>query len=137
MALERGWQDEYLADLHAVYRTRIDVLDAALRGIGRACHLHQADRRLLLLAASARRSADAVAPRASRAQARNVDFRPGINFSGNAGLHNYLRLSFAFYNAARLGGRRPPPGSSTQVIAHRLSVIFHFSFDRSTHANKK
>ena len=54
-----------------------------------------------------RGAADAAALR-PRAQALNVDFRPGINFSGNDGLHNYLRLSFAFYNAARLeeGARR-------------------------------
>ncbi|MEZ4715689.1 MAG: PLP-dependent aminotransferase family protein [Caldilineaceae bacterium] len=107
VALERGWQDEYLAELHALYRTRIDVLDAALRAeLGeRVTYTKPTGGYFFWLRLP--ESVDAAALRA-RAQARNVDFRPGINFSGNAGLHNYLRLSFAFYNAARLeeGARR-------------------------------
>ncbi|MCB0070536.1 MAG: PLP-dependent aminotransferase family protein [Caldilineaceae bacterium] len=107
VALEQGWQDDYLAELHALYRTRIDVLDAALRAeLGeRVSYTKPTGGYFFWLRLP--ESVDAAALRA-RAQARNVDFRPGINFSGNAGLHNYLRLSFAFYNAARLeeGARR-------------------------------
>ena len=107
VALERGWQDEYLAELHALYRTRIDVLDAALRAeLGeRVRYTKPTGGYFFWLRLP--EGVDAVALR-PRAQALNVDFRPGINFSGNDGLHNYLRLSFAFYNAARLeeGARR-------------------------------
>ena len=107
VALERGWQDEYLAELHALYRTRIDVLDAALRAeLGeRVRYTKPTGGYFFWLRLP--EGVDAVALR-PRAQALNVDFRPGINFSGNDGLHNYLRLSFAFYDAARLeeGARR-------------------------------
>ena len=107
VALERGWQDEYLAELHALYRTRIDVLDAALRvELGeRVRYTKPTGGYFFWLRLP--EGVDAAALR-SRAQALNVDFRPGINFSGNDGLHNYLRLSFAFYDAARLeeGARR-------------------------------
>ena len=107
VALERGWQDEYLAELHALYRTRIDVLDAALRAeLGeRVRYTKPTGGYFFWLRLPEGVDAAALRP---RAQALNVDFRPGINFSGNDGLHNYLRLSFAFYNAARLeeGARR-------------------------------
>ena len=107
VALERGWQDEYLAELHALYRTRIDVLDAALRAeLGeRVRYTKPTGGYFFWLRLPEGVDAAALRP---RAQALNVDFRPGINFSGNDGLHNYLRLSFAFYDAARLeeGARR-------------------------------
>jgi 2-aminoadipate transaminase len=38
----------------------------------------------------------------SRAQQYQVGYQPGIKFSSQQGLHNYLRLCFAFYDEATI-----------------------------------
>jgi 2-aminoadipate transaminase len=117
VALERGWQDEYLAQLHALNRTRIDVLDAALRAeLGDlVSYTKPAGGYFFWL-----RLPDGIDTRSLRAaaQARNVDYRPGIDFSGNGALHNYLRLSFAFYDAARLEEGAQRLGAVLRRVVH-------------------
>lgn len=101
VVLEEGWADAYLDGLHAVYRQRIAVLDAALQTeIGDTVRYatptggyffwlqlpETLDGEMLL----------------QRAVARKVSFRPGVRFSGCGGLRNHIRLSFAFYEEDQL-----------------------------------
>lgn len=96
IVLEKGWQDAYLAQLCAIYRQRITALHRALQehlgelvsytiptgGYFFWLHLsEEVDAAELLL----------------RAEKHKVSFRPGVRFSGRNSLHNYLRLSFAYY----------------------------------------
>jgi DNA-binding transcriptional MocR family regulator len=97
IVLEEGWQDEYLAHLKATYQARIAALGAALRRELRdAVHYVEPQGGYffwLRLAATADTGV-----LLERAAAYQVSFRPGVRFSSRAGLHNYLRISFAFYD---------------------------------------
>jgi DNA-binding transcriptional MocR family regulator len=107
VVLEEGRQDEYLAHLHATYRARIDALDAALRQeLGDRVQYVRPEGGYFFWVRLAE-GHDAAALQAYAAQ-QEVGYRPGARFSGRAGLHNYLRLSFAFYEAPELaeGARR-------------------------------
>ena len=99
--LEEGWQDEYLAQLHGVYRQRITALHAALQE-------HLGDLVTYAIPTGGYffwlrlpTEIDAAALFA-RAAAHKVSFRPGVRFSSRDALHNYLRLSFAYYDEAEL-----------------------------------
>jgi len=96
LVLEQGWQDQYLAQLKATYRTRIAVLGEALRReVGSAADFAEPQGGYFFWL----RLADHLDAAALLAQAApyGVSFRPGVRFSGRDGLRNYLRLSFAFY----------------------------------------
>lgn len=101
VALEEGWQDDYLARLKSTYRARIGVLGAALRReLGDRAHFVEPEGGYFFWL----RLAEGVdgAALLARAAEVGVGFRPGVRFSGRDGLRNYLRLSFAFYEEAQL-----------------------------------
>ncbi len=99
--IETGAEDGYLDRLHAIYRRRIATLHTALQE-----HLGEmveyavptggyffwlklpdtVDGETLL----------------QRAEKHKVSFRPGVRFSGQSGLRNFIRLSFAYYEDERL-----------------------------------
>lgn len=100
-ALELGIQAHYLTWLRQLYRERVALLDAALRtylppwvefttpGGGYFFWLKlpsAMDAQALL----------------SKAESHKVGFRPGNKFSTTGTLHNYLRLSFAYYDREQL-----------------------------------
>lgn len=109
VALEEGWQSGFLQNLRAVYRRRIDVMDAAL-------HEHVGDRArwqkpaggyFFWLEMAAEIDTGALLSTAHEAQ---VGFLPGARCSSVGGLNSHLRLSFAHFDeeaivegVARLG----------------------------------
>jgi DNA-binding transcriptional MocR family regulator len=107
VVLERGWQEEYLAHLKAMYSARIAVLAAALRHeLGSAIHFVEPQGGYFFwLRLEDQQDAAALLQRAGAYQ---VGFRPGVRFSSRNDLHNYLRLSYAFYDGDQLaeGARR-------------------------------
>jgi DNA-binding transcriptional MocR family regulator len=107
VAIEEGMQDAYLAHLHATYRARIDALNGALRAeLGDLASFTTPEGGYFFwLRLPEGYDAAALLEHAAR---HKVGFRPGVRFSSRDGLHNYLRLSFAFYEADQLaeGARR-------------------------------
>jgi DNA-binding transcriptional MocR family regulator len=101
VVLEEGRQDEYLAHLHATYRSRIEALDAALHAEleGRAAYVKPEGGYFFWLRLPEGYDGTALQPYAAQ---HGVGFRPGVRFSSRDGLRNYLRLSFAFYEDAEL-----------------------------------
>jgi DNA-binding transcriptional MocR family regulator len=99
--LERGWQDEHLARLKAIYKSRVETMGAAL------------DQSLSDIATYAKPNGgfffwlalpeklDALVFLAA-AQANQVGFQPGSRFSSSQGLRNYVRLSFAYYQDSEI-----------------------------------
>jgi DNA-binding transcriptional MocR family regulator len=101
VVLEQGWQAEYLAHLRATYRARIAALGAALRReLGDLASFAEPEGGYFFWV----RLPDHVDTAAlmDDAAAQKVGFRPGVRFSSRNGLHNYLRLSFAFYDGDQL-----------------------------------
>ena len=99
--MELGWQADYLAQLKAVYRRRIAVLDAALR--------EQLPKEVVFAKPDGGyffwlRLPEGMEGRRlwQTAVSHKVGFQPGINFSSRGALDNYIRLSFAFYNEPKL-----------------------------------
>lgn len=109
VALEEGWQREFLQNLRAVYRSRIDLMDAALhRHVGDAARWRKPDGGYFFWLEMTR-GTDAAALLAAAEKAQ-VGFLPGSRCSIDNGLGHCLRLSFAHYGAelieegiARLG----------------------------------
>jgi DNA-binding transcriptional MocR family regulator len=101
VVLEEGWEDAYLDGLHATYRQRIAVLDAALQAqLGATVrYVTPTGGYFFWLQLSEACDSEALLQRAT---AHKVSFRPGVRFSGCGGLRNYIRLSFAFYEEAQL-----------------------------------
>ena len=99
--MELGWQADYLAQLKAVYRRRIAVLDAALR--------EQLPKEVVFAKPDGGyffwlrlpEGMEGVRLRQT-AVSHKVGFQPGINFSSRGALDNYIRLSFAFYDEPKL-----------------------------------
>lgn len=101
VALEEGRQDAYLAQLKTTYAARSAALNAALRReLGGQVHFVEPQGGYFFWLRLAE-GLDATALLA-RAQAYGVGFRPGVRFSSRDGLHNYLRLSFAYYEEPQL-----------------------------------
>lgn len=101
VALEQGWQAEHLAHLQATYRARIAVLGAALRReLGDLASFVEPDGGYFFWV-QLPDPVDTAALMADAA-AQKVGFRPGVRFSSRNGLHNHLRLSFAFYDGDKL-----------------------------------
>lgn len=97
VVLEEGWQEEHLVSLKAVYGQRVEVMNTALKhNLGDIVRFsrpaggfffwielpQEIDTALLL----------------ETAYRHKVGFQPGHQFSSSQGLHNYARLSFAYYN---------------------------------------
>ncbi len=109
VALERGWQAEYLQELRGVYRRRIDVMDAALhRYIGSRVRWQKPTGGYFFwLEMDARTETVGLLSAASEV---NTGFLPGARCSSVGGLGHCLRLSFAHFGeeaieegVARLG----------------------------------
>jgi DNA-binding transcriptional MocR family regulator len=101
VVLEEGWEDAYLDGLHATYRQRIAVLDAALQAQLGATVRYVTPTGGYFFWLQLPEACDSEAL-LQRATAHKVSFRPGVRFSGCGGLRNYIRLSFAFYEEAQL-----------------------------------
>ncbi|MFZ1768382.1 MAG: PLP-dependent aminotransferase family protein [Caldilinea sp.] len=101
VVLEEGWEDEYLERLHATYRQRIRALDAALQAQLGSVVTYDAPTGgyFFWLRLPERVDGEDLLQHAA---AHKVSFRPGVRFSGQGGLRNYIRLSFAYYEDAQL-----------------------------------
>lgn len=101
VVLEQGWEDAYLDGLHAAYRQRITVLDAALQAqLGETVrYVTPTGGYFFWLQLPEAQDGETLLQRAA---AHKVSFRPGVRFSGCGGLRNYIRLSFAFYEEEQL-----------------------------------
>ena len=100
-ALELGLQQQHLDHLRHVYAARLAALDAALQR-HLAGHLsYQRPNGGFFIWARLADGRDAERLMEA-AQAHGVSFRPGVRFSSQGGLAAYVRLCFAYYDAARL-----------------------------------
>jgi DNA-binding transcriptional MocR family regulator len=95
--IEAGELDRNVAELISIYSDRLIKMDAALKR-----HLPQAEYDLpqggYFFWIRLPGEQDALELQ-RRAESFKVGFRPGIRFSSEGGLRDYLRLCFAFYNA--------------------------------------
>jgi 2-aminoadipate transaminase len=96
-AMELGLQESFLEHLRDTYRARVEAMDEALReNLADLAHWdHPQGGYFFWL-----KFADSVDTGKFRKHAADYQtgFQPGVNFSADGGLHNYLRLSFAHYN---------------------------------------
>jgi len=99
--LEAGWQDAYLDQLYHVYSQRIAGLHTALQEYLGDQVTYAVPTGGYFFWLRLRAEIDAVRL-FERAAAHKVSFRPGVRFSSQDGLHNYVRLSFAYYDEADL-----------------------------------
>lgn len=102
MLIKNGGLNRYIDKLKAVYRSRIETLDTALRA-SRLNDLLQyqppAGGYFFWLELPEKFDTADLLP---IAREHGVGFKPGANFSHGRGLRNYLRLSFAFYDVPDL-----------------------------------
>ncbi len=95
--LELDLEQPYLEDLRSTYRQRIAVMDAALQQhLPEAAYAQPQGGYFFWLRLPNDIDAEALLPRANKVK---VGYRPGIRFSSQGGLRNYVRLSFAFYES--------------------------------------
>ncbi len=99
--LEEGMQDKHLQFLKAIYFERMGALSSALRQ-----HLPDAidftepgGGYFIWLRLPEGIDAQELLP---SAQEQNVKYQPGVKFSSQKGLTNYLRLSFSYYDSLDL-----------------------------------
>lgn len=100
-ALELGIQARYLAGLRRLYQDRVTLLDQALRTYLPPWveFTTPSGGYFFWLKLPAAMDAQALL---AKAEAYQVGFRPGNKFTTTGGLHNYLRLSFSYYDSAQL-----------------------------------
>jgi len=99
-ALELGLQQEYLGQLKAVYGHRAAALSQALRQhLPGATFAEPEGGFFIWLRLPEGADTDTLL---ARAKAYDVAFKPGSSFSQQGGVKNYLRLSFAYYEAEKL-----------------------------------
>ncbi|MBI1881966.1 MAG: PLP-dependent aminotransferase family protein [Chloroflexi bacterium] len=98
--IELGRQDECLAHLKTVYHQRSAALSAALRQHLPAVSFAEPGGGFFIwLRLPEGLSAQEIL---AKAWQHDVSFQPGVKFSSTQGLRNYLRLSFAYYEAPEL-----------------------------------
>ncbi len=98
--LELGLQEEYLQYLKAVYGHRAAILSKALRHyLPTAVFAEPQGGFFIWLRFPDSTDTEALL---AEAEAHDVAFKPGSSFSNEGGLKNYLRLSFAYYEAEKL-----------------------------------
>lgn len=96
VALEQGWQDDYLARIRAIYQQRIARMDGLLRaGLGDVAEWSRPQGGYFFWLTFVE-GVD-TARLLPLAQAQGVGFLPGVNCSSQGGCRNSLRLSFAHY----------------------------------------
>jgi 2-aminoadipate transaminase len=100
-AIELGLQQKHLSRLIHIYRQRSVDLEAALHEhlSGSATFKNPGGGFFYWLRLP--NDIDATALR-KEAKKRGANFQPGINFSAAAGLRNYMRLCFVYYDSDRL-----------------------------------
>ena len=101
VALEQGWQKEYLDGLREIYRRRIEVMDGALRRHLAGVAQWQKPDGGYFFWLKMDEGVDTAA-RLPAAQAADVGFLPGTRCSSVGGLGNFLRLSFAHFGEAEI-----------------------------------
>lgn len=99
--LELGLQETYLRDLCTRFAERIQAMDAALRRELPPWVYFTTPTGGYFYWLALPETVDANALLATAA-AHKVGFRPGNKFSSIGGLRNYLRLSFSYYDSAKL-----------------------------------
>lgn len=102
VALEEGWQRDYLETLRSIYRRRIEAMDAALHEhVGEVARWQKPDGGYFFwLEMAAKTDTSALLPAAQKAQ---VGFLPGVRCSSIGGLGHCLRLSFAHFDEKAIG----------------------------------
>ena len=97
VALEEGWQEEYLARLRRTYAHRIEVMDAALGAeLGDLVdYTRPAGGFFFWLTLAPEMDSQRLR---TLADDYRVGFQPGTRFSSRGELRDRLRLSFAFYD---------------------------------------
>ena len=100
-ALELGLQVKQLSYLRKVYLRRMNALISALRENlrGRVSFSEPGGGFFIWLRLPQDLDAEKLLPEANK---NNVSFPPGSNFSPQRDLRNYMRLSFAYYEASDL-----------------------------------
>jgi DNA-binding transcriptional MocR family regulator len=100
-ALELGLQGQHLDHLRQVYAARLDALDAALQRhlTDQLSYRRPAGGFFIWARLVDDRDAEALL---ETAQAYGIGFRPGVRFSSQGGLRDYVRLCFAYYDEAQL-----------------------------------
>ncbi|RME57293.1 MAG: PLP-dependent aminotransferase family protein [Caldilineae bacterium] len=107
VALEAGWQEEYLAELRRVYAARLQTMDAALQEhLGSHAHWTTPQGGYFFWLTFSEEVDTSALLQAALAQ--EVGFLPGVRCSSIGDLRNAMRLCFAHYNedAIREGVRR-------------------------------
>ena len=100
-ALELGLQEQHLERLRQVYAGRLAALDAALqRDLAGQLSYRRPGGGFFIWARLAE-GMDAESLQGP-ARAHGVDVRPGVRFSGQGGLRDFVRLCFACYDEAQL-----------------------------------
>jgi DNA-binding transcriptional MocR family regulator len=115
-AIEQGWQDEFLARLKAIYRSRAVVLSQALHHyLSDFAQFDEPEGGFFIWVKLPQIADTAVLLEGLRPY--QVAYHPGAKFSAQAGLRQYIRLSFAFYDEAMLveGVRRLKTGLTALV----------------------
>jgi DNA-binding transcriptional MocR family regulator len=100
-AIELGLQQQHLDRLRQVYAARLAALDVALqRNLARQLSYRRPAGGFFIWA----RLADGLdAEQLMRAaRAKGVSFRPGVRFSSQGGLRDWMRLCFAYYDEMQL-----------------------------------
>lgn len=100
-ALELGLQEQHLERLRQVYAGRLAALDAALRRDLAGRLVYRRPGGGFFIWARLAEGMDAESLQGS-ARAHGVDVRPGVRFSGQGGLRDFVRLCFACYDEAQL-----------------------------------
>lgn len=100
-ALELGLQQQHVDRLRQIYAGRLAALDAALQAelAGRLEYRLPAGGFFIWARLAGGLDAEALL---RPAQAAGVGFRPGVRFSSQGGLRDWMRLCFAYYDEARL-----------------------------------
>ena len=97
IVLEQGWQDAHLAELKAIYKRRVQVMDAGLKRClpDFAQFVTPAGGFFFWLTLPETIDTSALQESAHKYE---VGFQPGTKFSSTHGQQNKMRLSFAFYS---------------------------------------
>jgi DNA-binding transcriptional MocR family regulator len=100
-ALELGLQLDHLTNLKGIYGKRMFFLSDSLKRHlgGSASFIEPSGGFFIWLCLPDQIDAEAFL---SEARQYNVGFQPGVRFSSQEGLKNYIRLCFSFYDTTKL-----------------------------------
>jgi DNA-binding transcriptional MocR family regulator len=101
IVLERGWQDEHLVRLKAVYKSREETMGAALDHHLSDYASYAAPNGGFFFWLALPEKLDTL-DFLAEAREYQVGFQPGARFSSNQALRNYVRLSFAYYHDSEI-----------------------------------